>query len=470
MKKIVKAFILFLLVICCCTTYIYASTTTTTNFEVVDKTVCVINFAENGSFKKQIVSYDKNSVTLDLNIKNNADPTTSKTTSEIFLVIDNSLSLKGLVTETESRKDLIYSSAKKLATKLFNADPDFKIGVISFSSNSDFSKEGTLEDATLKQSLTNNSQDVLNAIESINNDDFGSRTNIEAGLELANKNFSGTADKKYVILLTDGVPNNDIHGNTIQYSDIVLENTKNKLLELSKTDVNLISVLAGISYSVEETTGKTYAALAEQVFGTTTNPTAGIYYFIDDNNIKNIVENDVFNNIEITPGKQLTNVVIKDYFPQEIIDNFNFEYVSSPNVGKVSTEIDKTTNCITWTIELLEANSEASLQYKLTLKDNYKKEIVDKILPTNEKVTITDDQGDNKTSTDSPKVKVTETVDVIPDPKPEDKPQPKPDNTVTPSPTLPQTGTSSFLIISLILGVSCFGIFQFLKYRNNKQI
>jgi len=100
----------------------------------------------------------------------------------------------------ETRKDLIYNSAKQLATKLNASDPEFKIGVICFSSNSDVTKEGTIEDATLMQTLTTENSDVLEAIENINDTNFGSRTNIEAGLELANRNFSGTADKEYIIL------------------------------------------------------------------------------------------------------------------------------------------------------------------------------------------------------------------------------------------------------------------------------
>ncbi len=466
MTKKAKIILLIITILCCCTSFVFADTTANTHFEVVDKTKCVINFNENGSFEKQIVTYDENSVTLGLTINNTANPTTEKTKSEIFLVIDNSLSLKESISDTETRKDRIYASAKTLATKLFEADSTFKIGVISFSSSSDINKEGTIEDATLKQALTNNSQEVLNAIESINDDNFGSRTNIEAGLELANTNFSSENTKKYVILLTDGIPNDDIHGNTLQYSDIVMENTKNKLIELNQKNINLISVLIGIGQSVEPTTGKTFAAMAEQVFGTTTNPTAGSYYFINDENIKNIVENDVFNDIEIIPGTSLTNVIVKDYFPQEIIDNFNFEYVASPNIGTVDTEIDKNTNCITWKIDLLEAGKEGSLQYKLTLKDNFNKEILDKILPTNEKVNITDDQGDNKTSTDSPKVKVTEPV-VEPTPTPTATPTatPTPDNTIIPDKELPKTGTNAFIIISAILAISSIGTFEYIKYK-----
>lgn len=447
MKKIIKIIIFLLAFILIFTNFVYAKLSSSTHFEVVDKSVCEIEFGENGKFTKQIISYDENSVTLQLDVENTAEEKIEKTVSEIFLVIDNSLSLNEKVSDSETRKDLIYNSAKQLATKLNASDPEFKIGVICFSSNSDVKKEGTIEDATLMQTLTTENSDVLEAIENINDTNFGSRTNIEAGLELANRNFSGTADKEYIILISDGVPNDDIHGNTLQYSDTVLGNTKSKLIELNNKGTKLISVLAGVSNTIEPTVNKTYVELAEEVFGTESVPTAGKYYFISDSNIKTIVENNVFNDVEISKSTTLTNIVIKDYFPKKIIDNFDFAYVASPNLGNVSTEIDKTTNSITWTIPSLNAGEIASLKYKLTLKDNFNKDILGQILPTNEKVNITDDQGDNETSTVSPKVRVTEDI---------------------PIEVLPQTGTSDMVLMGIVILsiLSVFGIYKYIKYKN----
>lgn len=447
MKKAIKIITFLLAFLLLMTNFVYGKLASTTHFEVVDKSVCEIEFGENGKFTKQIISYDENSVTLQLDVENTAEERVEKTVSEIFLVIDNSLSLRDKVSDTETRKDLIYNSAKQLATKLNASDPEFKIGVICFSSNSDVKKEGTIEDATLMQALTTNNNEVLNAIEDINDTDFGSRTNIEAGLELANRNFSGTADKEYIILISDGVPNDDIHGNTLQYSETVLGNTKNKLIELNNKGIKLISVLAGVSNTVEPTVNKTYVELAEEVFGTEANPTAGKYYFISDSNIKSIVENNVYNDVEISKSTTLTNIVIKDYFPKKIVDNFDFSYVASPNLGNVTAEIDKTTNSITWTIPSLEAGESASLQYKLTLKDNFNKDILDEILPTNEKVNITDDQGDNETSTVSPKVRVTEDIPIS---------------------VIPQAGTSDSIFIGMaVLSIfSSFGIYKYIRYKN----
>lgn len=445
MNKIKSVITIFLLLVVFFGNSVYAVLSSTTHFEVVDKTICEINFGEYGKFTKQLISYDESSVTLQLDVTNTSTSSQNKTTSEIFLVIDNSLSLRYEVSEGQTRKDLIYNSAKELATKLHTADPDFKIGVISFSSCSDVSKEGTIKDATLMQTLTTDNSKVVEAVDRINDTEFGSRTNIEAGLELANQNFSGTSNKQYIILISDGVPNDDLHGNTIQYSDIVLTNTKNKLLELDEKGINLISVLAGVSNEVEPTVGLTYVELAEKVFGTETNPTAGKYYFISDSDIKTIIEDNVFNDIEIIPSQKLTNIIITDYFPQKIVDNFDFAHITSPNIGEVTPEINKENNSITWTIPELDAGEIASLQYKLTLKDNFNKEILDEIIPTNEKVNIIDDQGDNETSNDSPKVKVTE------------------DEGTIPAPVLPQTGTYDFVLLIAIIAIGVFGIYQYKK-------
>lgn len=464
MNKIKSVITIFLLLIVFFGNSVYAVLSSTTHFEVVDKTICEINFGEYGEFTKQLISYDESSVTLQLDVTNTSVPSQIKTNSEIFLVIDNSLSLRDKVSEGQTRKDLIYNSAKELATKLHTADPDFKIGVISFSSCSDISKEGTIEDATLIQALTTDNSKVVEAVDRINDTEFGSRTNIEAGLELAIQNFSGTSNKQYIILISDGVPDNDLHGHTIQYSDIVLTNTKNKLLELDAKGINLISVLAGVSSEVEPTVGLTYVELAEKVFGTETNPTAGKYYFISDSDIKTIIEDNIFNDIEIIPSQKLTNIIITDYFPQKIVDNFDFAHITSPNIGEVTAKINKEDNSITWTIPELDAGEIASLQYKLTLKDNFNREILDEIIPTNEKVNIVDDQGDDETSDDSPKVKVTEDPQPTDPENPETPETPKEPDTI-PVPVLPKTGSYDFIIFFAIITVGSFGIYEYLQWK-----
>ena len=93
MKKTMKFIVIFLAFMLVFTNFVYAELSSKTHFEVVDKSICNIPFGENGKFTKQIVSYDQSSVTLQLDVENTAEEKIEKTTSEIFLVIDNSLRL-----------------------------------------------------------------------------------------------------------------------------------------------------------------------------------------------------------------------------------------------------------------------------------------------------------------------------------------------------------------------------------------
>ena len=171
----------------------------------------------------------------------------------------------------------------------------------------------------------------------------------------------------------------------------------------------------------------------------------------------------------------LRNITVVDYFPQEIIDNFNFEYVATPNIGTVSQEVDTTNNSITWTIELLSEGETASLSYKLTLKDDYDEAIIDQILPTNTQVDLSGENNGNnlsQTSDVSPTIRVNYEESVIPEPDPEEPEPQEPvnivDNTVAPEP-LPQTGSSDIGFIVVISLIAIAGIARFIYLKNNKE-
>ena len=107
-----------------------------------------------------------------------------------------------------------------------------------------------------------------------------------------------------------------------------------------------------------------------------------------------------------------------DYFPQEIIDNFEFAYVSEANIGEISAEVDKTNNSIAWTIPELEYGKTATVQYTLSLKEDFDSSIVGKILDTNERVDISYTDVNNNPVTDTsdvtPKLKLSEPPVVLP--------------------------------------------------------
>ena len=385
--------------------------TVTTNFEVVEDNVCTIKINDFCEFEKKLISADiKNrQVTIQMKITNGA--VLDQPTGEVMLVVDNSASMEESTSTGEKRKDLVFNSAKSLVNKILEGNENVKVGAVSFSTNTDVSLEGTIDDASLVSELTTDANTLTNAIDTIEAN--GPRTDLDAGITLASEHFSSAETNKYIIVLTDGVPNVAVDYNKEYYSDDVINKTKTKLQTLSAEGYNIITMLTGISNPNENaTTQYTYQQIIDSIFGTEQTPTAGKFYYIQDDEIENTIVNDIYNDL-IPASQSITDINIVDYFPQDIVDNFDFAYVASPNIGEISAEIDPTNNSITWTIGELAPGETAVVQYTLTLRDNYSKDIVDVILDTNERVDITyknpDGTEDSKTSDETPKVRVTET-------------------------------------------------------------
>ncbi len=436
-----------------------------TSLEIVENNICEIDIGGIGSFEKKITEYNavEKSVTLTLTVTNTKDVEENYKDVEIFFVIDNSSSMleeyNGI-----SRKQAVINSANSLAEKLFDSNPNVKIGIVAFSSGE---PEGTINDATLRLSLSNSEDEVKNAITNLSELNVGLRTNIEAGLTIAQQNFSSTEDvDRYVVLLTDGVPNNALDDIYATYSEIVATRTKAKLEELENSGVKVIAAMINLdSDTVEPTTTKTYRALAEEIFGTEDASTTSTYFYIPDDELEDTIVNDIFDSLIVTVDNTLRNITITDYFPQEIIDNFTFEYVASPNIGTVSQEIDTSNNSITWTIELLSEGETATLSYKLTLRDDYDTNIIEQILPTNTNVDITAENNGEEidvSSDVSPTIRVLYDEEVI-------VTLPDDDNTVADTP-IPQAGetVTIWCILAIILISIAIGRMIYLRKYSDK--
>ena len=445
MKK--KIFITTLLLLIMLVNVSFASYSTVT-MSVVEEPICTIQLSDNSKFEKKLISKNlqNKEVTLQLQVTN--EEKSKKPTGEIMLVLDNSESMK-LQTSTGSvRKDLVFESAKTLVSNLLKDNENLKIGIVSFSTNTDVSKEGTTEDAQVVSKLSNDSNALLNSISSI--EATGPRTDLEAGLEVASGEFTKTDNSKYMIVLTDGVPNVALNYDKVYYSDDVIAKTKAKLEALKKANVNVITMLTGINTPEGTPTGasKTYNQIITEIFGTQENPTAGTFYYVTDDKVESTIKTDIYNSL-VPEEKTLKDIKIVDYFPKEIIDNFDFSYVSKANIGEISATVDKTNNSITWNIPSLAIGQTATVQYKLKLKENFDSAIVNKILNTNEKVDTTytdfDNKSQSKTSDVSPKLKLAE-----------------------PPATLPKAGTTTFIAITVLaVGLLVFSITK-LTILNNK--
>ena len=393
----------------------------TVQMEVVEEPVCTIQIGENSKFEKKLVNKDlaNKEVTLQLQVTN--EEQSAKPTGELMLVLDNSDSMNDLVDpdneQSESRKDLIFESAKTLVSNLLEGNDNLQVGIVSFSSNVDASQEGTSADANVVAALSNNAAELNNAISNIEAN--GPRTDLDAGITLASEQFTETDNNKYMIVLTDGVPNIALNYNNPYYSDNVINTTKAKLQQLENEGINITTMLTGIDDEnyTPVTTTKTFGQIINEIFGTEENPTTGNFYYVKDDQVEETITNDIYNSL-LPVSQSYKNIVIKDYFPQEIIDNFEFAYVSDTNIGEISAEVDPTDNSITWTIPELASGQTATVQYTLKLKEDFDSSIVNKLLDTNEKVDITYKDFNNKdqsqTSDVTPVLRLTEPPAVLP--------------------------------------------------------
>lgn len=467
MKKKI-AFISVFLIVLLVASNIFAATVNSkkATLEIVENNVCTIDITDFAKFEKKITSYDlKNKeITIGLKVVNEGiAPLDSP--SEIVLLMDNSLSMRETISTGGSRMQAVATSAKTFANELLKL-PTVKISVVSFSTVNNnglaygqegYINEGTLADARVRTALTQDKTTIMDAIEEIANDTTGIRTDIDAGLTLASQQFSGTIDNRIIILLTDGVPNISLGSNEIRYSEPTSTNTKNKLQSLAQSGIDIYSMMTGVTDDVEVQTGETFKALAEEVFGTPANPTVGKFYYITDDEIEETISNTILNDLKAPQDGILNDIDIVDYFPQEIVDNFDFSVVDEPNIGTVSSSIDLQNNEIVWHIDRLSYGETATMSYKLKLKDKINDEILDKILNTNEKVDITAEDLTPKTSDVTPKIKV------------ELPSEPTPDTTVSPDP-IPQTG--ALITIYIIAGLAVAGAvgFGLRAYMKNQKL
>jgi len=429
-------------------------------FEVVEDNVCTITINDYCEFEKKLIASDttKKQVTLQMKITNSSK--SSQPRGEVMLVIDNSESMTDSTSTGKVRKDLVFNSAKTLINNLLDGEPDLKIGIVSFSTEK--TSEATESDAKLISKLSADAKALTTAIDNIVAD--GPRTDLESGLDLASKQFSNANTNKYMIILSDGVPNVAIGSNVPYYSNEVISKTKIKLQEMTNS-YEVIAMLTGISDPDYVTTNEnkyTFSQIIEELFGTTEASKVDKFYYINDSEIEKTITETIYNDLQ--PASQsLKNLKIVDYFPAQIVENYDFAYVASPNIGNISAKIDTANNSITWTLDELKSGDTAYVQYTLTLKDNYNSNIVGVILDTNEKVDITykdlDGKDGNKTSNVTPKIRITEPA-VTPALTP---------TTEAPK-ELPKAGISPLIILAIIsLSATGIGLFSGYKFYKLNQ-
>ena len=232
MKKI--ALTIFLLIIMMTTSVFAASEVT---MEIVEDNVCTINLNEQSSFEKKIIASDleNHQVTLQLKVANNSEIIIP--TGELILVIDSSDSMNTIVEGETTRKDIVLNSANELVESLLQANPtSLKIGVVTFSTSSETNEEGylvtgTAADAQEVCDLTNDLSTLTEKILAI--EGTGPYTNLDSGLQLAKQQFSADNTNKYMIILTDGLPNL-----AVGYNDLVTFEGITNVINQTKSTLN----------------------------------------------------------------------------------------------------------------------------------------------------------------------------------------------------------------------------------------
>ena len=361
-----------LLVFFICSNLVFASSSSIV-LDIIDEPILNLKLDDNSSFEKILVSKDlsNKSLTFKLQVTNNEPIAT--TSGELMIVLDTSNSMENFINETSSRKEVVINAAKELINSLLTSNPNLKIGIVSFATSQDIMQEGTINDAAIVSSLTNNLEDLNNSLSNITS--TGPRTNLQSGLSLAKEQFSSESNNKYMVILTDGVPNVSLDFDFTYYSDNVIANTKNELINLTNNGITTIAMLTGIDDGTFIPMGqnKTFDDIINEIFN---SETVNKFYYIKDNNIENTITNDIFNDLKPIE-KKLKDIKIIDNFTDETINNFDISISSDTKFGTVINNIDNN-NSIVWEIPELKPGQVATLQYTLTLKDDINTQILDK--------------------------------------------------------------------------------------------
>ena len=475
-KSMIAVIAIIMTILITLTGAVYAANENVT-LEKVKDNICKIEFDSYGNLTKKLISVDNSSktATLQVEVENIKTEEESVEPSEIFFVIDNSRSMRAnsvvVDGQTVTRQEAVFSAAKLLAESILKQQPSTKIGVVSFSTNTDTSKVGTIEDASMVLQPTSNIDTIKAKIDGITAN--GDQTNIDAGLQVASNNFStGAGINQYLILLTDGIPNTAVGGITQQYSGEVTTKTKETLQSIVDKGINIVTVMTGVNASYQpdpdgnlcaEAAGKTYYDLATEVFGTQAKPSYGKFYYVSDENATKTITENVYADVVQIVTNEITDIIVEDYLPDNIIENYDVAVtgVTSSNnyVVMENPVIDLANKKIIWNIQTLPAGAKVSFTYTLTLKEKFNENIINLETPTNKKVDVKykapTGEESTKTSDVSPSI-ILRKVDVS-----------KEDNTVAPE-KIPETGDKSGTLMAVILVSAillCIGISKYFKEK-----
>lgn len=458
-----------------------------------------------GNITKTIV--DSNSqtgeVTIELKLQNTSTNGTSQTQNfeetEIYIMLSEDIVID------DNTFEAYKTYVNTLASKIYATNSKTKIGIIGikgtinditydedgtahFGENHQGNVDGTEDNAEIIIAPTDNLESLETALANMNPSKTKYYKNLQAAIRLANNSYSENVNKILISLYSN--PAEIAIGECVTVSayesaararlERITSKTKEEFVKLQQSNIEFILLKPDDdSYNAKYYSNNTGELLFEidgtpyirELYGTLENPTYGKMYSLQNDSLETIVNTYIYNDVMEIINPQITNVKIEDYFPQEIIEHFDFSYVGEPSIGTVDSQINPETRTISWNIGTLESGETATLRYTLKIKDMNNQELLEKTLSTNERVVLTYNDSANTAHTitleNNPKIKLSEENEPVEgtDEKPSDE---KPSDNTTSDEKLPNTGKKAVKILAIIL-IAIAGIYGYNKYKNLKE-
>jgi len=390
---------------------------------VIDKQIADTKYFDGGyGYITKNISYldDKNNelqIDLEISNKNYKKEFKQFSKTEVYLIITSYAD--------ESRSLLEVAAAKEMAKQLLEK-PNIKVGVVQIIGPTLASTKGSLNDAKIIVKATDNIEIFNNDIINNKKVSTGTYTNVDAAIQVAKKAFSDDVNKylilpDYITLSAIGIENQFYNGQWEQKIQKLVNATKQTILSLEKESINLITLRPSEdSYNLVKDSNGNFLDMSEYVtelYGTVDKPTYGMVLDSSNMDTNQFISNHVSQVVISQIPADMKILTITDYFPAEIIDNFEFSYVTKPETGTISEQIID--NKIVYTVDKLVGNDSIKISYKLKLRDDIKGDILDKVLLTNEKVTLNYTDINNVkhdvVQTSSPSIKLFEVLNNVPD-------------------------------------------------------
>lgn len=513
MKKSISILLIALLSIILLSSNVFANTTKT-KLDVVQKSA-ETKYLENnqGSISKSIINSNAEAgeVTVELKLDNSKITTDGQKkydNTEVLIIVNENISKKS------ENLEKYTNYIKTLASNIFSKNANTKVGIIGMKGpiddatvneegklvhgpNDQKTVNGTTANAEVIVEPTNDISAIQTGLQNMNTQKTVYYENLQAAIRLANNTFSSNVNR-ILVSLYDNVPTTAVGvcSQAPSYGGIFSEYataeeaiiakhkklvsyTKQEILKLKQNNIHFILLRPDdtsfdqdwYSHSTGEFILKFDGSpYVQQLYGTVENPTYGKMYSLSESNLQTVVTEYIYNDIINTIGYDISSVIVKDYFPQEILDYFTITVLDNE---KVDTSHLLTDGYIELSADCIKSEENLSIKYTLKVKDMQESNILEKTISTNKKVELSYKDYTNTQKlvdlTSSPKIKLSEVKQEVSKPSEPDKSTTPPKDTTTATGKLPQTGINMTIIICIAC-VSTLTAFTYIKFKKYKDI